>query len=164
MTYELSLYIDNDEETIDSMHQYFDTLVVEIEKQGKKGLISGEWLTEQKSIISDKKKNYKKDLKHNCVNTYNTTFGADVQLENIKNANDSDSVQNMFVIRNACPASDKIKYFIKPVGSADTPFVEGKIILDDKMYFSKKFPKAIDNQSIMIACGHREGKDTVRLS
>jgi len=151
--HELSLYINNDEETIYSMHQYFDTMVMEIGKQGDKGLIYKEWLIEQKSIIADGKKDYKKALKHNCLNTYNKTFGANVQMEEVKNMQDSDSVQNMFAIKNNESESAKIKYFIKPVGSADTPFVEGKIILDSKMYFSKRFPKAIDKGSIMIAYG-----------
>lgn len=149
--HELSLYIEDDEETLDSMHQYFDTMVVEIEKQGDEGRLNKEWLTEQKIIISDRIKDYKKALKQNNLKTYNKTFGAKVLLEEVKNLQDNDNVQNLFAISKN--KSDKIKYFIKPVGSSDAPFLEGRIILDDKMYFSKRFPKAIEKGSIMIAYG-----------
>lgn len=149
--HELSLYIEDDEETIDSMHQYFETLVVEIDKQGTEGLIDSKWLTEQKCIIADRKKDYKKALKKNSLKTYSITFGAKVQLEEVKDLQDSDSIQNMFAIKNN--ESDTIKYFLKPVGSSDTPFEEGKTVLDDKMYFSKRFPKAVEKGSIMIAYG-----------
>ena len=54
--HELSLYIEDDEETLDSMHQYFDTMVVEIKKQGEEGVIHKEWLEEQKDFIVERKK------------------------------------------------------------------------------------------------------------
>ena len=98
------------------------------------------------------KKNYKKSLKENSLKVYNKKFGAKVQMEEDENNQDSDSIQNMFAIKKNSD-SDTIKYFIKPVGSVDDPFKEDDIVLDGKMYFSKRFPRAIDEGSIMIAYG-----------
>ena len=146
--HELSICIKDDDEEIEYMQEYFDNLEQEILKQGRVGILTKEFLNEQIEVINEKKKKTKKGQKITIPKRY----GAQIDNEEKDNNKETDSNQNMFTVKKK-REFEGIKYFLKPMGSAESPYEEGQPCYESKLRFSKRYPRAVDIGSILICYG-----------
>lgn len=146
LNHELSLFIENEDDVLDEMHQYFDNIMDQIGNFE----ISVDKVTQESAIVKEKKTQYSRDLKKGIHTKFEAKFGAEIELPKISEEDTRDSIQN--ILEPIGKTSD-IKFFLKPVGVTESPFVVGRVMIDDDIYFSKTYPSAVDKGSILICYG-----------
>lgn len=149
LNHELSILFKDEEDIIDDMQNYFFKVLDLIQKAGNH-MLTLEQVLDEIVIVNKKRKEFAKDKKNGINARTERRLGAKIKLDTALPEYLYDSLQKLFCL----PSEDtNTKYFLKPVGVSEQPFEVGRYILDDRLYFSKRFPRAVNRGSVLICYG-----------
>ena len=149
LNHELSIMFKDEDEIVADMRNYFDTVLGLIQKTGDY-MLTLQQVSDEMVAIRKKSKEYAKNYKKVNVSKSEKRIGAEINIDMQEPTYFYDSIQKLLY-----PPSKETdtKYFLKPVGVTGKPFEVGRYILDDRLYFSKRYPRAVNRGSILICYG-----------